>query len=160
MKLGTLKDTINDDDTISVSTYTCAQRFAGTYNVGKGGLYNSVGEFLDRLMLCGMSGPVTVNMLPGTYRENVILTAIPGSSKTNTLTFTSSTGDSSDVEWEREDDAYATQTSTLAAPLVLDGASHIVIKNITLSGMAPNTTGGYYYSHGISITGSSQDDNE
>ncbi|MBR4491110.1 MAG: right-handed parallel beta-helix repeat-containing protein [Bacteroidales bacterium] len=157
VKLGTLKDTINDDDTVSVSTYTCAQRFAGTYNVGKGGLYTSVGEFLDRLMLCGMSGPVTVNMLPGTYRENVILTAIPGSSKTNTLTFTSSTGDSSDVEWEREDDAYATQTSTLAAPLVLDGASHIVIKNITLSGMAPNTTGGYYYSHGISITGSSQD---
>ena len=157
VKLGTLNDTVKYDDTVSVSTYSCDQPFAGTYTVGATGQYKTITELVDRMMLCGINAPVTISILPGSYYENIVLDAIPGSSAKNTITFTSSTGDSSSVIWERADDAYQTQTTTFAAPLVLNGASHVIVRNLTLTGMAPNTTGGYYYSHGIVVTGSSQD---
>ena len=157
VKVGQQKDGYPNDDTTSAESFTCAQKYAGTFTVGANGHFKSIQDAIDNLMNCGIGGPVTLSLLPGTYRENITLGDILGMSATNTLTFTSSTGDSTDVVWQRADDATKTTVTTQASPLVIDGASYVIVKNLTLTGMAPNTTGGYSSSHAIVIVGMSHD---
>ncbi|MBQ6666688.1 MAG: hypothetical protein IJM65_01075 [Bacteroidales bacterium] len=157
LRVGLQPDSFQEDDTVQAETFTCSQKLAGTFTVGANGYFSSIKDAIDNLMKCGMGGAVTLSLLPGTYTENITLTGIPGLSSTNTLTFTSSTGDSSSVLWNREDDATKTTVTAQAAPLVIDGASHVTVKNLTLTGMAPNTTGVYSSSHAIVIVGLSHD---
>ena len=154
--IGTLTDKHPEDDTVSAVNYSCDQILTGNFTVGSTGYFKTMTEAIDILQKCGVGGPVTLQMQPGTYQENVVIGAIPGVNANQPLTITSTTGDSSSVYWLRNDDAFLTMASVQASPLLLDGARHIIIKNITLSGVAPNTTKGYYYSHGIAITGNTR----
>jgi len=46
--------------------------------------------------VCG-SGPVTINVSPGTYTEQIVLNVIGGTSSTNTVTFQYNGSDSTQV---------------------------------------------------------------
>lgn len=73
-----------------------AQMAGGTYTIGASGNYSTFAA--AKLALdSGITGAVVFNILPGTYTEQIHLMSIPGSSAVNTVTFQSSTGDSSDV---------------------------------------------------------------
>jgi hypothetical protein len=66
-------------------------------------------------------------VLSGTYNEQLIIPEIPGASETNTITFQSATGDSTDVilTWE------STSADTNYT-VKLDGADYIRFKNLTI----------------------------
>lgn len=49
--------------------------------------YNSFTAAVSALSGCGITGPVTFNVAPGTYFEQINIPAIAGSSVTNTVTF-------------------------------------------------------------------------
>ncbi|MBO4281583.1 MAG: right-handed parallel beta-helix repeat-containing protein [Bacteroidales bacterium] len=155
--IGTLVDKHPEDDTVNAVNYSCDQILSGNFTVGSSGYFKTMTEAIDILHKCGVGGPVTLQMQPGYFQENVVIGNIPGVNANQPLTITSTTGDSSSVYWMRDDDAYLTMASVQASPLVLDGARYIKIKNITLSGIAPNTTKGYYFSHGLVITGNTRD---
>ena len=87
-KLDNMKDTITEDDTISISTYTCAQPFAGTYTVGKGGQFSSIKKFIEKMALCGMGGPVVLEIASGQYK-GIQLEDFHLGSDSNTLTLRS-----------------------------------------------------------------------
>ena len=155
--IGKLTDGFSGDDTVSLEIFTCTASYAGTYTVGANGHFKTMGEALDSLYLCGIGAPVTLSILPDTLMYgNVVIKPIPGASATNTLTITSSTGNYADVLWYRSDDPQQTTVTTEAAPIVLDGASHVIVKNITLSGHSV-IQAAYSSSHAIVITGSSHD---
>ena len=59
---------------------------AGSYTVGSGGDYDSISTALNAITIYGISGPVTFNILPGTYIEQSTIGEIYGTSATNTLT--------------------------------------------------------------------------
>ena len=85
--IGSLKDTIQDDDTVHVSTYTCAGQMAGTYTVGGNNAdFSTPAEAIRMLNLCGVTGPVTLKLRSGSYGAVSISGAVPGASATNCIT--------------------------------------------------------------------------
>ena len=87
VKLGNMKDTINDDDTVSVSTHTCVQSFAGNYTVGGTSPdFKDIEEAILALTSCGVTGPVTLKIRSGQYDAISIYGKVLGASKNNTIT--------------------------------------------------------------------------
>ena len=149
-KLGSLRDTFLFDDTVIVSSLVCDSMLNGYYTIGSIGDFTNMDEAVDVLSLCGINGPVTFAIQPGIYYQNTTIGYINGSSPTNTITFISTTGDSSDVVLQRADDA----TSSLAPVMITDG-ENLIIKDLTLSGLGP-VTPTRTFSHGIIINGNSR----
>ncbi|QQR87995.1 MAG: right-handed parallel beta-helix repeat-containing protein [Flavobacteriales bacterium] len=110
----------------------------GTYVIGP-----SVGaDFLNfttavrQLLGCGISGPVVFEVESGIYTEQVQLTAIKGSSSTNTVTFRGQALDSTTVILQYTSFAGAANNHVLANT----GADHVRFEHMTLSryGIQPN----------------------
>lgn len=71
----------------------------GNYIVGPVGFgnYPTISDAAAALHTVGVSGPVTISILPGVYAEQVNFQSIAGTSTTNQVTFVSSTGNAADV---------------------------------------------------------------
>src|SRR5262249_1759029 len=65
---------------------------AGAYTIGSGGSYSTFSAATADLLIKGVSAPVTFNVLNGTYSDHIVLTDIPGSSASNTVTFQATSG--------------------------------------------------------------------
>ena len=74
-------------------------QLSGNYVVGPPGFgnYTTVSAAVAALHAVGVSGPVTINILPGSYPEQVDFLSIAGTSAVNQVIFTSSTGIAADV---------------------------------------------------------------
>ena len=88
--------------------------------------YLTIKDALTAIRDFGMCGPVTLNLRPGTYNEQILFGAIEGSSITNTLTIKSENNDSTSVIVSFD------ATSTDNYVMSFFGASNIIIKNLTL----------------------------
>ena len=125
-----LTDNYLADDTITVSTYACDYIMNTTFSVGATGVFTTISEAVQVLYTCGMSGPVTFEIQDGRYIETVTLSGqIPGSSATNTLTFTSASNDASKVIIQR-----AGAAGDEVAPFILDNVANVIITKLTLDG--------------------------
>lgn len=76
----------------------------------------------------GVSGAVTFKVASGTYNEQIMITSIPGTSSTRTITFVSDAADSSKVILENTNKASSTNFYTL----LLDSADYITFKQLTI----------------------------
>lgn len=82
---------LNDTSTRIVNT-----GMSGIYTLGGPGAdYYSYNSVVTDLLNRGVCGPVTISVNDSTYNEQVEIYPIPGASSTNTITFTSASGDSS-----------------------------------------------------------------
>jgi hypothetical protein len=127
LKPNGINDMNTPNDTATVTFYSCNSILNGAYTIGSGGDYATVGDAVISLQNCGISGPVTFNILPGTYNGQITIPAIPGMSATNTVTFQSSTGVNTDVILQ--------YTATAAADnwvLRLNGTDYMKFKNLTI----------------------------
>ncbi len=92
----------------------------------------------------GVNGPVVFNVAPGIYTEQFTLANISGSSSANTITFQSSTGDSTDVVLK-----YASSASNTNNYVVnLNGTDYTTFKNMTIE-----RTGTSSYAVVVNVTG-------
>lgn len=64
---------------------------SGTYTVGKTGDYPTFAA-VRQALADGVEGPVTFEVLDGSYNENIYISDVKGTSATNTLTFRSKSG--------------------------------------------------------------------
>jgi parallel beta-helix repeat protein len=78
------------------SNYLFAQ-LSGSYTVGSGGDYPTLQAAANDLMSQGVNGPVTMNILSGTYTEHFEIYTILGTSSSNTVTFQSAAGNADSV---------------------------------------------------------------
>jgi hypothetical protein len=118
-------DSNNLNDTATLSLTVC-NLVSGTFTIGATGAdFASFGAALAS-MSCGVSGPVTFNVLPGTYTEQVTLTQVGGASNANRITIQSSTGNPADVtlKWNA-----ATGSNHV---LKFNGADYFTVQNMTL----------------------------
>lgn len=81
----------------TLTSNLCLALPAGTYTVGTGGTYSSIQDAVNAITCGGVAGPVVFQILPGTYYGRYTINAVPGSSATNSVMFTSSTGSAADV---------------------------------------------------------------
>ncbi|MDP4759664.1 MAG: right-handed parallel beta-helix repeat-containing protein [Schleiferiaceae bacterium] len=93
----------------------------GVYTVGTTGSFETIDSALTVLNNCGISGPVTLQLLSGYHVPSVELGSISGSSASNSVTIKGTAA-----------------TSDTLRNLVLNGTSHL-----TLSDLAIKTTGGF-----------------
>lgn len=134
-----------------------SQPLSGTYTIGGTtpdyATFNAAAAALE---LNGVSGPVVFNIRNGTYNESVYLTTIAGSSATNTITFQSESGDSSQVlmtysgpantfQWDtahyvifRKFSLRNTNVSNYNALAFAHRGHNIVVENCNLSGLNGN----------------------
>jgi hypothetical protein len=116
-------DTIRFNDTLRVNLFGCDSLLKGTYTVGSAGQFATITDALNAINSCGMGGPVTFAIASGTYAPMSISGVFNGSSATNTITFTSASGNASDV-------VIGNSTTNYTTALSLNGAKHLIFKNI------------------------------
>ncbi|MBK8951648.1 MAG: gliding motility-associated C-terminal domain-containing protein [Chitinophagaceae bacterium] len=87
------------------------------------------------VMECGIAGPVTFNVAPGTYSEQVRMHRITGASNTSRVIFQSANGNPASVTL-----TYNATNTAANYVLQLDSASYITYKGITIT--ATNVTNG------------------
>ena len=107
---------------------------SGTYSIGEGADYSTFYAAASALNSYGVSGPVTFNVLNGTYDGDFSLNSISGTSEANTITFQSYSGNAGDV--------ILTDTYAWAGYVALfNGADYVTFKNMTFD---RSTTGSGY----------------
>ena len=142
------------DDTLRVGNYACNGALpAGTYTVGSAPTndFTDMNHVALHLTQCGIAGPVTINFANGTYNQNVNIGNIPGSSATNTVTIASISGNRENVIFQRMDNG-----SVAGAPIMLKGASNIIFKNVSFSGVSPVSGATHTYAYALTIERPSQ----
>ena len=126
------------NDTLVMTVYVC-DVFNGTYTIGptgSGADYPTIVAALNDLNSCGISGPTTFSIYPGTYTGQVNIGQLPGASAINTVTFQSSTGVAADVIL-----TYAATGSGDNYVVRLDGADYITLQNMTIKTATTGTFG-------------------
>ncbi len=102
----------------------CSFQFNGTYTIDPATAvsatnYHSISTFLQEIQDCGVSGPVTLNVVPGSgpyvIYEDVM--AIPGASATNTITLN---GNGDTINRTNSSETYF---------IAFNGAKHITVNN-------------------------------
>lgn len=68
---------------------TTSAQLNGSYTVGPAGNYANIAAAITALQTSGVSGPVTMNIISGSYSGNWTINAIAGTSAVNTVTFRS-----------------------------------------------------------------------
>jgi len=120
------------NDTSTINVVACIT-LNGTYTIGgTGSSFSSISSAISSLTTCGIAGPVTFNIAPGIYNEQIYLPSISGTSFINTVTFQSSTGNPNDVIIN-----YNAIGTTDNHVVKLDGADFIKFKNLTLKSLNP-----------------------
>ncbi len=114
-------------------TTPCATVMSGTYTINSGmptggTNFNSFSEAASELSVCGIGGPVTINVVQGTYSEQFAISSIPGASSTNTVVIQPAAANTMPVEV-----TYAASGSSDNYVMQLNGASHLTVKGITLT---------------------------
>ncbi|MCK4701144.1 MAG: right-handed parallel beta-helix repeat-containing protein, partial [Bacteroidales bacterium] len=125
---GDTRDAVNPD--IGADEFTlCNSPISGTFTIGGTTPdYETMNDAVEKLITCGINGPVTFNIATGTLVEQVSIQEISGASETNTITFQSETGDSSDVLI-----TFTPINTKLNYTIRLDGADFINFKNLSIS---------------------------
>lgn len=98
-----------------------------TILVGAEERYTDLTSLVSDLAAAGICGPIVVSIKPGTYNEQIEIPEIYGASATNTITFTSATGDNTSV-------VLSYSPTDLASNFVvrLNNAQYIEFKNMTI----------------------------
>ncbi|MFC2111493.1 BNR-repeat neuraminidase N-terminal domain-containing protein, partial [Bacteroidota bacterium] len=122
-------DANNFNDTLASTIYVCPGPLSGTYTIGgPTANFQSFIAAINTIINCGISGPVIINVNPGTYYEQLSIPQLQGVSSTNNVKFISLNGDSTSV--------VLTYSPTLANKnytLKLSGADYLTFEKITIS---------------------------
>ena len=115
----------------SLFTYGMQTSIFGTFTIGATGDFADVDTAVNFIVDRGLCGPVIMNIQSGVYNGQITLEDITGLSATNTLTFQSVSGDSTDVVLQ-----YAAAALADNWVFKLNGVSYVTIKNLTLKSTA------------------------
>ncbi|MFC1731204.1 right-handed parallel beta-helix repeat-containing protein, partial [candidate division KSB1 bacterium] len=120
-------DSNSSNDTLFATGIKTALN-TGTYSIGGTGAdYPSFNAALNDLIAYGICGPVVFEADSGSYTEQLDIPNILGTSAVNTVTFTSATGDSTDVVLN-----YTSTSSSVNFVVRFNGSSFIRFTNMTI----------------------------
>jgi hypothetical protein len=114
----------------------------GNYTVGStSSNFPTITDAINALYECGVSGPVNMNLQPGTYngQQLVLQGNIPGASNTNRISFNGSNSSLVTLTHDGSNNNFST--------VVLDDVQFITLRNMTIATTASNTSRG----HGIHL---------
>ncbi len=101
-------------------------QLSGTYTIGTGGSYVTFTEAANALHNNGVNGPVTFNVLSGTYNEQFVMGKIPGAGENAAVIFQSASGDSTDVIVQ-----YGDPDGANNFVILLNSVKYVIFRSIT-----------------------------
>lgn len=110
----------------------CLAQLSGVYTVGGTAgprNFTTLAAAVNQLNGCGITAPVTINVAAGTYTGTYVLNKVSGTSAVNTVTFNGAIAATTIVNGGG------------TATFHLDGAKHIVFKNITVNNYGAASVG-------------------
>lgn len=116
--------------------FGCAAILSGPLNIGgTNPNFNTLEDFFVTISNCGMNGPITAKLAPGTYSSSQFYFNAPfvGQSATNTITFESRTGNPADVIIVDD------QNTSGRGAITISGTSNLRFKNLTIQGKTGGT---------------------
>ncbi|MCF8296181.1 MAG: T9SS type A sorting domain-containing protein [Saprospiraceae bacterium] len=117
------------NDTLSSTIYVCTGPLSGSYSIGGASAnFQTFTGAINTIINCGISGPITFNVNPGTYYEQLVIPQITGVTSTNNIKFISQNGDSTSVVL-----TYSPTSATENYTVKLSGADYITFEKITIS---------------------------
>jgi len=132
------------------SNLTPPPPMSGTFTIGGPTPdYATFNLAITALTTNGVNGPVIFNVRDSIYHEQISIGSITGASATNTITFQSETGDSSQVILTQVSSTTVANNFTLQ----LNGCNYVIFKQITISRTGANT-----YGVVVEIAGTSSND--
>jgi len=134
-----LSDSNNANNSFSTNRTTA---LGGTYTVGSGGDYASPALAAADLVSYGICGPVTFNIINGTYVGNLSLPQIVGTGPGVTITFQSQSGDS----------ALVILQSSVSPVIDIAGGDYIRLSKVTIQTTNTLTTAGMVISLNTTAT--------
>jgi hypothetical protein len=136
-------DTTRANDT---STLVRSISMFGTFTVG--GVspdFANLNAAVQALQARGMCGPVTLEIRPGTYTEQVLFQNIPGISAVNTLTIDGINKSNRTYE-------FASTNTNARYTIGFNNMSHVILKNLTIRGYGHSASNFAYPVHFIGNT--------
>ena len=116
-------DLNRDNDTATVEVRACVTKLSGSYIVGGSNPdFSTLEEAMSMLTSCGVKGPVVLKLSSGNYDALSVMGVIPGTSDSNTITFTSAADCVDSVligAWQ-------------SPSLNLSNSSHLVFERVTI----------------------------
>jgi hypothetical protein len=120
------------NDTLSIPVQVIHQPMNGVYTIGGGTAdFPTISASITDLLERGISGPVVFRIAPALYSEQVTLSAIPGASAVNTITFEAVPGGESPV----------INSLTGPATIVLTGVRHSQWNGLRIAAAGSNYSG-------------------
>ena len=129
-----LPDADPSNDSLVVSNLI--SRMSGSYSAGIVADYATLADAVNDLEGRGVCSAVVININPGIFNEQLKIQQVAGASDVNTITFQSSTADSTSVIITFPSSASALNNYTI----LFDGADHFIFNQLTLErrGSLPN----------------------
>ncbi len=120
----------NISDTIRYTGYACDSLLHGDYTVGGTNPdFATMSDVKAALEYCGIDGPTTFHLRPGTYQDFDFRTQYLGVSETNTITFQGDSRDSVIVVNNHPD-----TNTNIYGSVTLINVDNIFFKNLTIQG--------------------------
>jgi len=128
---------ISSNDTFYKTFYAC-NPLSGNYTIDASGSgpsnFTTFTAAVDRLVSCGVSGPVHFSVAAGTYNEQIVIPAVDGTSSTNTVTFDGGAGNRLSRIL-----TFNTTNSENRHVVRLEASQYVAFRNLTI-----RSTGGTY----------------
>ncbi len=135
----------------SINNIICTGLNAGIYTIGGNNPnYNTINEAVASLA-CGITGPVTFNIRPGTYNERFTINSPKNTNSTNTIVFKSENGDPNSVIISNS--VPGTPAATTRNVVRLNRSRNIVFENLTFNNSSNSIAG----ASAIQITSQARD---
>jgi hypothetical protein len=132
-RVNNVTDDMQENDTIVLGQIICSSPLAGVYSVGCDTCYfDSIQTSASTLKACGVSDPVTMAIEPGEYLEQLRMDSIPFASQSDSVVWTSRTGQTEDVTI-----LFKPNYSYSRTLVYLDRLSHCSFTHLTLKNLLP-----------------------
>jgi hypothetical protein len=117
---------INDSFTVRLCTPLSGSLTVNPSLPAAGTNFTTFASLIQALQSCGVGGPLSVNIAPGTYTTQLTIPAIPGASAVNKITFDGGDSALTKITWSG--------SSAAPATLLLNGVKNLAFRNITFEG--------------------------
>lgn len=134
------------NDTATTKIIVCVNPLKGVYTIG--GVSADFQNFSDAalsLNYCGVDSVVVFNVNSGVYNEKIVINEVYGASSSNTITFQSTSGDSTDVVLTYGKPA---SLEPLQATLALNGADYVTFRGMTINSTTSGASYNVYLTNG------------
>lgn len=119
------------NDTLEVTVCTPV---TGVFTIGATGDFLTFNDAVNQMINCGIGGPITFNVQPGTYNESVIIPEIPGMGPLNPIVFQGADAATTTITYD----------ATGSLPTVgLQGADFVTFKKLTVENTGTSEAWGF-----------------